>query len=300
MKELTLRVEAAKRIKKQVYLLGIKSSYLSRHASPGQFIHIKVDSKVTILRRPFSIHKVRGSIVYFLFKVRGRGTYLLSQFKRGDKLNIVGPLGEGFSFRNQPAHEAGASGGKSVTGPLMRRAPLAENQGGKDRLNIFVAGGIGVAPLVFLAEKLRLNQKAERVVLLGVKTEKEILCEGDFRKLGYKVHIATEDGSRGIKGTVTGLLKNILATRYSLPRGPNPARTLRGLLATHLYACGPGEMFAEIKKVVKKYPGVQCQVSFEQFMGCGLGICYGCSIATKKGYKKVCKDGPVFDLNEVC
>jgi dihydroorotate dehydrogenase electron transfer subunit len=120
-------------------------------------------------------------------------------------------------------------------------------------------------------------------VLLGAKNKKEILAEGEFKKLGFEIHIATDDGSRGFKGNVTSLLKKLLATSdYRL--------------STNLYACGPKEMFYEIKKVLEKYPQIQTQVSFEQFMGCGLGICYGCVIETKEGYKKVCKDGPVFDL----
>jgi dihydroorotate dehydrogenase electron transfer subunit len=112
------------------------------------------------------------------------------------------------------------------------------------------------------------------------------LAEGELKKLGFKVNIATDDGSRGYKGSVVDLLKNLLsAIDCELP--------------TSIYACGPKEMFYEIKKVLEKYPQIETQVSFEQFMGCGLGICYGCAIETKEGYKKVCKDGPVFDLKIV-
>lgn len=118
---------------------------------------------------------------------------------------------------------------------------------------------------------------------MGAKSKKEILAKGEFKKLGFEIHIATDDGSRGYKGSVVELLKKILAMRHA------PC-------AMRIYACGPKEMFLEIKKALEKYPQIQAQVSFEQFMGCGLGICYGCAIETKEGYKKVCKDGPVFDL----
>ncbi|UCC95081.1 MAG: hypothetical protein JSW40_09805, partial [Candidatus Omnitrophota bacterium] len=75
--------------------------------------------------------------------------------------------------------------------------------------------------------------------------------------------------------------------------------TRYSLLATRMYACGPTEMFLEMSKIIQEYPRLHCQVSFEQFMGCGLGICCGCSIETKRGYRKVCKDGPVFDIRQI-
>jgi dihydroorotate dehydrogenase electron transfer subunit len=229
-------------------------------------VHIKIDEKVTILRRPFSIHKISGNTIYVLFRVRGRGTRLLSQLGRGDVLDIIGPLGNGFAIR-----------------------PKTKGQGPKtDTLNILVAGGMGVAPLVFLAQKLKqtTNYKLQTTVLLGAKNKNEVLAEQEFKKLGFDVHIATDDGSRGYKGTVVALLKKTIAMHSAL-------------CAMQAYACGPQEMFYEIAKIIKHYRNIACQVSFEQFIGCGLGICCGCSIETKQGYKKLCKDGPVFDIKEL-
>ena len=100
MKELEVRIEILKKLKSQVYLLGFKSFYIAKRASPGQLLHLKVDNKVTILRRPLSIHKIEEDIVYILFRVRGRGTKVLSQYKKGDTLNIIGPLGNGFNHRS--------------------------------------------------------------------------------------------------------------------------------------------------------------------------------------------------------
>ncbi|MCK9614016.1 MAG: dihydroorotate dehydrogenase electron transfer subunit [Candidatus Omnitrophica bacterium] len=258
-KELEVKIEFSKKIKNDVYLIGFKSAYIASSARCGQFLHLKVDDKITILRRPLSIHKIEKNLIYLLFRVRGRGTKLLSQCKKGDVFDAIGPLGNGFH--------------------VPRPTPNAQR--------ILVAGGMGVAPLVFLAEKLReiRSPKSEtrNLILLGAKSKKEVLAESEFKKLGFEVHIATDDGSRGFKGSVVELLKEQLRT-YNLE------------LRTNIYACGPKEMFYEIKKVLEKYPQIQAQVSFEQFMGCGLGICYGCAIETKEGYKKVCKDGPVFDL----
>jgi dihydroorotate dehydrogenase electron transfer subunit len=220
-----------------------------------------------------SIHKIEKGLIYILFRIRGRGTKLLSQCKKGDVFNIIGPLGNGFKFSPQ-----------STVSAAKRSLPVG---GHSPQMNILIAGGMGVAPLVFLAEKLVHSPQSiahsRNLVLLGAKNKKETLAEKEFQKLGFKVYRATDDGSCGLKGSVTSLLKKTLST-------------MDYRLSTNLYACGPKEMFYEIKKILEKYPAVKCQVSFEQFMGCGLGICYGCATETKDGYKKVCQDGPVFDL----
>lgn len=265
MKQLKVKTAFIEKIKPDVYLLGLDSRYLAKTAKPGQFLHIKIDNKFTILRRPLSIHRIKKNIIHILFRTRGRGTLLLANCKKGDIFDVIGPLGNGFMFSPQPA----------------ARSP---------QNSILIAGGMGVAPLVFLADSLvRSPQPAvssENLVLLGAKNKEEILAEKEFKKLRFKIYIATDDGSRGFKGNVVGLLKKTLST-------------IDRRLSTNLYACGPKEMFFEIKKVLEKYPHIRAQVSFEQFMGCGLGVCCGCVIETKAGYKKVCKDGPVFDLNEI-
>ncbi|MDD4954595.1 MAG: dihydroorotate dehydrogenase electron transfer subunit [Candidatus Omnitrophica bacterium] len=259
MKQLKVKTAFIKEIKPDVFLIGLDSGYIAKTAKPGQFLHIKVDEKNTILRRPLSIHKIDKNLIYILFRVRGRGTKILSGKTKGNIIDVIGPLGNGFNT-------------------------LTSSRA----LNILVAGGMGVAPLVFLGKKLTeiKNQKSKckNLVLLGAKSKKEVLAEKEFKKLRFEINIATDDGSRGFKGNVAELLKKILSTYQ------------HDNISTNIYACGPKEMFYEIKKVIAKYPSIQAQVSFEQFMGCGLGICYGCVIETKEGYKKVCKDGPVFDL----
>ncbi|MFH1519840.1 MAG: dihydroorotate dehydrogenase electron transfer subunit [Candidatus Omnitrophota bacterium] len=252
-KELTARVKKVNEIKPDVFLLSFDSAYISKNSQPGQFLHIKIIK--TILRRPFSIHCLKGKTVFILFRIRGRGTKILSGYKAGDKLNIIGPLGNGFCLN------------------------------GKAGKNILLAGGLGVAPLVFLADKLK---KTKTAVILGAKNDDEVLCLDAFKKRGCKVMVATEDGSDGHQGIATELLERVLDAQDRE-------------LAINIYSCGPEAMFKQMKKVIKRAGNkkVNCQVSFEQFMGCGLGVCCGCSIKTKSGYKKVCKEGPVFKLNEV-
>lgn len=262
VKQLKVKVKEIKKIKKDIFLLSFFSSHIANTAVPGNFLHLKIDSSL-ILRRPLSIHKVINKEIYLLFRVRGRGTELLSRYKKGCILDIIGPLGKGFS-RKQQAVRPGQQ--------------------------IIVAGGMGVAPMVFLAQRLKKIpgkfQSTDSMVLLGVGSEKDILCENDFKKLGYKVFFATEDGSKGFKGTVTTLLKNTLSAASCE-------------LLANIYACGPKEMLFALAEVSKEYPQIKCEASFEQFMGCGLGVCCGCVLETKNGYKKVCKDGPVFDLRDV-
>lgn len=254
IKQLRVKVKSLKKIKGNIFLLALESKHLLKTAVPGNFLHLRIKS--AILRRPLSVHKVINGKVYILFRVRGRGTKALSTVKTESYLDVIGPLGQGFDL-----------GGKK-----------------KDRTNILVAGGIGVAPLVFLAQELSKLSKDDNLILLGAKNNKEIVCEEEFKSLGFKVKIATENGSRGIKGTVIKLLDKALT---------------RSDKQTYVYACGPKEMFLAINKKLKKRPKIKCEVSFEQFMGCGLGVCCACSIKTKKGYKKTCKDGPVFNIKDI-
>jgi dihydroorotate dehydrogenase electron transfer subunit len=262
-KQVTAKIQKIQKIKPDVFLISLSQGYLIKTAKPGQFLHIKI--KNTILRRPISIHSIKDNLNHILFRVRGKGTKILSQYKSGDELDIIGPLGNGFAIRKLKI----------------------EN---RKSTNILIAGGIGVAPLVFLGQKLKETPNTKfqntNIVILGVKTKKDILAAAEFKKLGFKVLIATEDGSAGAKGFVTDILKSLL-------------QASRGKLQANVYSCGPEPMFAAIHKVIKGNPRINCQVSFEQFMGCGMGYCCGCTIETKHGYKKVCKDGPVFDINEV-
>ena len=250
-KELTVRVKKLNKIKADIFLLSFDSAYISKHSYPGQFLHIKIIK--TILRRPFSIHCLKGKTVFILFRVRGRGTKILSGYRPGDKLSIIGPLGKGFCLN------------------------------GKADESILIAGGLGVAPLVFLADKLK---KPKPLVILGAKNKNDSIGVDEFKKRGCKVHIATEDGSKGKKGTAVDILK-------SLSKKFNKSDKIS------IYTCGPEAMFKGIGKIIGRNKNINCQVSFEQFMGCGLGVCCGCTIETKGGYRKVCKDGPVFDIKDI-
>ncbi|MCF7873475.1 MAG: dihydroorotate dehydrogenase electron transfer subunit [Candidatus Omnitrophica bacterium] len=266
-KQLTVKIDQVKKVRNDIFLLSFRSAYIAQTAKPGNFLHLKVNT--TILRRPLSIHRVKDDLIYILFKQRGRGTKALAEKKKNDQLDLIGPLGNGFKVKRR------------------------EN-------SILVAGGIGVAPLLFLAQKLAKRPMSkvpaspaggqrstpDNIILMGAKDKKELVCEEEFKKLGFQVKIASEDGSKGYKGFVTDLLKKRL-------------RTSDFGLRANIYACGPKDMFDQINKILKNYKNINTQLSFEQFMGCGLGVCSACVIPTKTGYKKVCQDGPVFNLKEI-
>ncbi|MCX5702329.1 MAG: dihydroorotate dehydrogenase electron transfer subunit [Candidatus Omnitrophica bacterium] len=258
-----------KRVSGRYLHLAVEAPKIANVAKPGQFIEVRVsDGLEPFLRRPFSVHSIRGGQIEILYEVFGRGTEVLSQRKPEESLDIIGPLGNGFDYKPQ------------ATG---------------HRLQVLVAGGMGVAPLTFLAERLKKLQapclsgrqassKLQALVLIGAKTKKEILCEKEFQNLGCEVKIATDDGSRGFKGYVSNLLIKVLSTvdcRQST-----------------IYACGPKPMLKEIARVSKKY-NIPAQISLEEHMACGIGACLGCVVNTKNGYQRVCKEGPVFDAEKI-
>jgi dihydroorotate dehydrogenase electron transfer subunit len=162
-----------------------------------------------------------------------------------------------------------------------------------------------VAPLVFLAQKLMEvtnhpstllgtgKSQVTSTVLIGAKTKSALLCEKEFKDLGYDVKIATEDGSRGHKGFITEVLNKILVTcDYGL---------------TTIYACGPKPMLKAAAAIAARHK-IPCQVLLEEYMACGLGACLGCAVKVKTHdarrtthdeYKMVCKDGPVFKAGEI-
>ena len=139
---------------------------------------------------------------------------------------------------------------------------------------LLLGGGVGVPPLYMLAKKL-IAQGKKVTVVLGFNTKDEIFCEEDFKKLGAEVLVTTADGSYGIKGFVTDAMKDI---DYS-----------------YFYTCGPEPML----KAIYKASSTSGQFSFEERMGCGFGACMGCSCKTVTGYKRICKDGPVLEKEEI-
>jgi dihydroorotate dehydrogenase electron transfer subunit len=207
------------------------------------------------LPRPFSIHQATKDDIALFFAVLegGKGSQWLSRRQDNETVEVFGPLGNGFSIR-----------------------PFSKNL-------LLVAGGMGVAPLCFLAQQA-VRQKRSVTLLLGAAIG-PLYSQRPGNLLPPRINLvtATEDGTIGRKGKVTDLLSEFAGW------------------ADQVFACGPLAMYRDMaqKKRALGLEGKPVQVSLEVVMGCGHGACYGCTIRTRKGLKQVCKDGPVFDLDDI-
>jgi dihydroorotate dehydrogenase electron transfer subunit len=264
------------------FLLSIELPGHVKRPQSGQFFMIKVGmDKDPLLRRPFSLHRLISEDTFqILYRVKGKGTKILSERRHGEKLDILGPLGGYFEI---PSYLDEA---------------------------ILVAGGIGVAPLLSLAEEFRRLRKSVKLIL-GGKGKEDILCEKELETLGVEIFISTEDGSYGRKGLVTELFEDHLKVQSSELRAKgSELKTPNSKLKTQVYACGPRPMLKKVSDLARTY-SLFCFVSFEERMACGVGACLGCAVKTNppsppfakggKGgiYKMVCKDGPVFNAEEI-
>ncbi len=247
------RISAVKKIASDVFQLSFLSSSISGHAVPGQFVNVRAeDAPVPLLRRPFSIFSVEGETVSIIFNVVGLGTRQLSQKRIGERIDVLGPLGKGVF-------------------------PIDDNG---FETAIFVAGGLGVAPFPFL--KSRLGSSKQIVTFLGARTSAFLVRAGLDN-----VHVATDDGSEGYRGTVVDLLKYHL--RENAVQGPR------------VYSCGPTPMMRGLAKYCTEN-GISCYAALECDMACGIGLCQGCPVETDGGvkkYKLVCSDGPVFNVSDI-
>lgn len=246
-----------------VGLLAFRAPRTARAYTPGTFVHLKTGD-ATLLRRPFSIARVRGDEVVLLYRIIGAGTEWMRARREGDALDVMGPLGNGFALR-----------------PGASRVLL-------------VGGGLGIAPLLGLAEALHAKGYRGPVeALLGVRTKGDVF--GDTLTEGVEHlewHLATDDGSSGFHGHAVQLLERRLA-ELGADAAPD------GLA---VYAAGPEPMLeAAAHTCVPR--GLDLQVSLEAHMGCGVGACRACGIVTWKDpgrlSGRVCREGPVFDAAEI-
>ncbi len=241
MKQDFYTITENKKLTKNVYLMKL-SGDTSAITRPGQFINIQLEGR--FLRRPISVCDCTEGEITILYKTVGGGTLQMSRMTPGQTLDVLTGLGNGFDL--------------SCSGD----APL------------LVGGGVGVPPMYLLCKKL-LSAGKKPAVILGFNTKDEVFFEEEFKALGVKTTVTTVDGSYGVKGFVTDVMKQ---RRYS-----------------YFYTCGPIPMFRAIEACAV----TSGQFSFEERMGCGFGACMGCSCRTKYGSKRICKDGPVLTREEI-
>lgn len=232
------------------YLVWLESPRIAADAKPGQFVMVRCGEE-TLLRRPLSIHQLADKTkVALLFTVVGKGTHWLSQRQAGEKLDLLGPLGNGYTIQ-----------------------PHLHNL-------LLVAGGIGVAPLAFLAQRAVSHGHSVRL-LLGAPTADQ-LCPRHLLPPETDLVCTTDDGTAGQMGFVTSLLPDSIGW------------------ADQIFVCGPEPMYhimaTQYQRLLNAKP---VQISLEMRMGCGIGTCYSCTLKTKSGLKQVCQDGPIFNLDDI-
>lgn len=256
----TATITENQRLSGACWKMTLADPEIASAARPGQFVMVRPGGGLKpFLPRPFSIHRVNpdGSGFELLYRIVGDGTRQMAALSPKNPLTVVGPLGKGFLI-DQPSEKIA-----------------------------LVAGGIGVAPLVFLAETLAAGSHApvNAQVFIGGATADEVLCRDEFERLKMDVQVSTDDGSFGHCGFVTELLeKTIIKTPPAM-----------------VFACGPPAMLRAVADITAA-KNIPCQVSIETIMACGIGACLGCAVKShndSNSYKHACRDGPVFFTTEI-
>jgi dihydroorotate dehydrogenase electron transfer subunit len=255
MLEETVQIVSNERDTDLYFRLVVHAPEIAPLVQPGQFAHLRIPPlQAALLRRPFSIFQVEGDTFSILYKAVGKGTEALSRMRGGEELSAIGPLGHGFTVP-EPTGEI----------PLL------------------IAGGYGMAAMYLLAQ--RSPQKG--IVFVGGRRRVDILCEAEFRALGWEVRATTEDGSHGERGLVTQ---------------PLLAELRRRAAGRKLFACGPTPMLRAVARVAEEFQ-VPAELSMDEHMCCGVGVCLTCVIPIKRGdgweYQRTCTEGPVFDARQV-
>lgn len=241
------RLTSTEMLSARLFDFTVHCPEMAAQTKPGQFLHILCGGDA-YLRRPISVCEVSGECIRFIFQTKGVGTDELSKKNVGDILDILGPLGNGFNLKN--------CGNRPV----------------------LIGGGIGIFPLLEVAKQIGKNV----TVLLGFKSEADVILTEEFAKYTNNIFVATDDGSCGFKGLVPDLARNIAKSN-----------TL-----SSIYTCGPMPMMRAVAEVAKEF-NISAEVSLEERMGCGIGACVTCACTVAGQRKRVCKDGPVFNALEV-
>jgi len=260
------------------FVLQVTSPKIASRARPGSFSHITCSNDL-LMRRPLSIMMVQGDDVFYLYKAVGAGTCQLSQRQPGESISIMGPIGVPFKVNT------------SRTRPLL------------------IGGGVGIPPMVFLAQSLHIDKNFQPFVIMGsevpfpfqVEPSKIIIdgmpdgviaCMPLLEDWGIASRLTSQQSYAGChEGYVTDL------ARYWLQ-----SLNKQQLNEVEIFSCGPHPMLAAVAKLANEFD-IPCQVSLEEFMACAVGGCAGCvvEVKTEEGLemKRVCVDGPVFDATRI-
>lgn len=246
-------------LKDSYYKVEFYAPEICAETQPGQFVHVKIANlRDRILRRPFSISDVNDNgILTVIYKVVGEGTEVLAGLPAGTVCDLMGPLGKPFSLPR------------------------------KNELPVIVAGGYGSAATYLLAKR----SPVKGLLLLGARSEADLILTEKFAAAGFDVRIATQDGSQGHKGLVTELISPLLQEKTG--------QKIR------FYGCGPAPMLMALSKMLQQNGFGDGEVSLDHLMCCGVGACFACVVKIKADnedgwrYARTCKEGPVFAADDV-
>ena len=255
----------------------------SEEQRPGQFVNIELDG--LFLRRPISVCDWKDGVLTLLYKLVGKGTALMATLQPGARLDVLCSLGNGFD----------------IDIPALTRPDIPAFA-----RPLLVGGGIGTAPLYLLARRLK-ERGVSPTVILGFNTASEIIYEKEFKALGLRTLVTTVDGSYGTPGFVTDALPLLasdsdpstvgasVSDSSSVGASVSAPSSAADSGYDYCFACGPMPMLRALAPKLAS----PAQFSLEERMGCGTGICMGCTCPQLTGTKRICKDGPVFRLDEI-
>jgi dihydroorotate dehydrogenase electron transfer subunit len=264
----------------QQFILRVRAPKAARRATPGTFAHISVDPAVP-LRRPLSIMRANASEGWleFLYKPKGHGLDKLSARRSGEVLSVLAPIGHGF------------------TPDASRRQLLA------------LGGGVGIPPMIFLADQFRARPEFKMLVLMG----SEVPFPFELVESRLDVTGGSPDATRAVALLERWGVPSRLASNAGLPgchrgyvtelaRGWLQSLAPKARADVQVLACGPTPMLEAVAKLARDFD-LPCQLALEEFMACGIGGCAGCNVLVQTpdgpAMKRVCVDGPVFDAREV-
>lgn len=283
---LDLRVVDVEHINEKYVLIRLTDDKPLPEMIPGQFVEVRVDgSTTTFLRRPISIHYVdyEANELWLLVAAIGDGTKKLAQLKTGDMLNVLLPLGNGFTVRSQKL------GVRNSQAPTPHSSLLTSNSTPSSLLTtLLIGGGVGVAPLLYAGKVIKENG-GKPVFILGARSAKDLLELSRFSAIG-DVYLTTEDGTAPA-GYETVTEKGFV-TMHSVWN--NYSKDDDAFISV----CGPKPMMVAVAKLAREKE-IPCEVSLENMMACGLGACLCCVENTKDGNVCVCKEGPVFNIEKL-
>lgn len=250
MLDQSVTVSENKKLTPHLYKINFNLPALAKCLKPGHFLQVAVTETFDpFLRRPFTIYRRVGSRVEILYEIVGRGSDILARKKKGDTLRVMGPLGNVFNLK-------------------------------KNRINVAVGGGVGIAPFIFLGQRMRIDH-----FLMGARSKNGLLPKSEVGALWGRTRFSTEDGTAGTQGFVTRCLEEVI-------------RETKDPKRLYIYTCGPKAMMKAVMQLAAKH-GIEGEASLDERMACGVGACLGCVVETKDGRKTSCREGTVFTFDKL-